>query len=90
MTDTPPKLCRAKFAKVSKDGFLIPDQGPFEIQMAKSQGTAKELIPIEEGMGVDVIHFTAGEGVEMHIHPGSHILIVTSGTGELDYFDQTI
>ena len=89
MTNKTPKLHCAEFAKVSKEGYLIPHEGPFPIQMAKSQGTAKELIPIEEGMGLDIIHFNADEGVERHIHPGSHILIVTSGFGELDWFDKT-
>jgi quercetin dioxygenase-like cupin family protein len=90
MTKKPPNLCLAKYADISAQGYLIPHRGPFSIQMAKSQGTARELLPIEDGMGADEIHFKAGEGVEKHIHPGSHILIVMSGHGELDYFDETI
>ena len=90
MTDKKPKLCCAEFAQVNDKGSLVPHQGPFAIQMAQSQGTANELLPIENGMGLDEIHFQAGEGVENHIHPGSHILIVISGHGELDYFDETI
>ena len=89
MADGEHVLSVAEFATVSPEGYLVPKRGPFPVQMAKSQGTALPLIEIKSGLGVDLIHFKAGEGVAMHVHPGAHILNVFSGEGELDYYDQT-
>ena len=59
-----------------------------KIDMINSDGKGLPLL-IHKGFGADLIKFTAGKGVEKHIHPGSHILIVFSGEGKLGYYEET-
>ncbi len=77
----------ARFAKPHTDGSLLPlFTGPQPVQMHISQGTARQLIFDTTGskpFGLDQIRFAPGEGVQIHTHPGSHILICIGGKGKL-------
>lgn len=77
----------ARFAKSNTDGSLLPlFTGPQPVQMHISQGTARQLIFDTTGskpFGLDQIRFAPSEGVQMHTHPGAHILICIGGKGKL-------
>lgn len=77
----------ARFAQPYTDGSLLPlYTGPQPVRMHISQGTARQLIYDTTGVkpfGLDQIRFAPGEGVPMHTHPGSHILICIGGKGRL-------
>ncbi len=66
------------------NGQLVSFEGVQPIQMAHSYGSALPLV-LSDKFGADVIRFPAGLGVDMHTHPGAHILMVTKGKGVLVY-----
>lgn len=63
--------------------FDVPS-GELPEQMAHSDGRGLRLLKLGP-FGADLIRFAAGRGVREHTHPGDHILIVTGGTGWVDY-----
>lgn len=71
------------------DGGLLKSlDGKLSVQMSDSDGTALPLLLDDSGeknFGADIIRFEAGEGVGLHKHIGSHILLVTKGEGILTY-----
>ena len=81
------RIQHARFAQPHTDGSLLPlYTGPQPVQMHISQGTARQLIydiTGEKPFGLDQIRFAPGEGVPLHTHPGSHILICIGGKGVL-------
>ena len=83
----------ARFATPQSDGSLLPlFTGTQPIQMHISQGTARQFIYDTTGskpFGLDQIRFAPSEGVQMHTHPGSHILICIGGKGQLTMKNKT-
>ncbi len=83
------KLQTAIWADMVK-GTLVSVKGIQPIQMAKSDATALPLILDESGerpFGASLIRFAPSEKVSLHVHIGSHILLVTYGNGILTYFE---
>lgn len=62
--------------------FDVPGELPE--QMAHSDGRGLRLAKLGR-FGADLIRFAPGKGVGTHTHPGDHVLIVTGGTGWVDY-----
>ena len=78
---------QAKWANFEK-GQLKSFEGEQPLKMQHSDGTALPLVlddSTPKKFGADVVRFRAGEGVELHTHIGSHILLVTKGEGVLIY-----
>ena len=84
--DYPPFL-QAKWADVDALNRLVIDDKRKPFQMASSQGTGLPLVSYN-GFGADIIQFDAGKGVDSHTHGGDHILLVLSGSGIVEYFDE--
>lgn len=78
----------AYFATSDSSGTLLPlYKGSQPIRMHLSQGTARQLLfdtSCEKPFGLDQIRFAPSEGVAMHTHPGSHILLCIGGKGTLE------
>ena len=58
--------------------------GPFALPMHRSDATGRPLLKLGD-FGADLIHFEAGGRVEMHTHPGDHILFALAGRGVVVY-----
>lgn len=58
--------------------------GELPAKMAASEGRGLALVK-RGAFGADLIRFAPGTGVGEHTHPGDHVLIVTAGTGWVDY-----
>lgn len=76
-------LIKAQFAEYDGRNLKI-DDGEKPLKMNNSFGTAFPLFTYE-GFGADIIRFSAGEGVQNHIHEGDHILFTISGEGYVIY-----
>jgi quercetin dioxygenase-like cupin family protein len=84
------KLIQAKWADFA-EGQLKSIEGKQPLQMQHSDGTALPLVlddSTPNKFGADIIRFPAGKGVGLHTHVGSHILMVTKGTGILVYSEE--
>jgi len=76
-------MLKERFAEYDGKSLIINDQEqPYK--MANSFGTALPLFS-HNGFGADIIRFSAGEGVQNHVHPGDHILFTLSGNGYVIY-----
>ena len=78
---------QARWADLDDANRLIVDDQRKEFQMAFSQGTGHPLVSYN-GFGADIIQFDAGKGVDSHTHDGHHILLVLTGSGIVEYYDE--
>ncbi len=76
-------LIKAQFAEYNGRNLII-DERERSLKMINSFGTASPLFTYE-GFGADIIRFSAGEGVQNHIHEGDHILFTLLGEGYVIY-----
>lgn len=55
------------------------------LPMCGSMGTGLPVVQdsANPSFAADLIHFDPGRGTPLHTHPGSHILVVFAGEGEL-------
>jgi quercetin dioxygenase-like cupin family protein len=87
------ELQQANWADFNKETNQLKSfTGKQPLTMAHSDGTALPLLvdtSLPANFGADIIRFDAGKGVSLHKHIGSHILMVTKGTGILTYNSNT-
>jgi len=72
---------------VDKAVFVEQTDGPLDVAMHNSDATGRALLK-NGPFAADLIRFPRGGRVELHVHPGTHMLFCVSGTGKVQYEDE--